>query len=65
MDTYSTDFWAFIIGGSVILNISSIQGLTLIGMSGATFISLSLLDQILSADFYQKFPNFFRDENWH
>ena len=26
---------------------------------------LSLLDQILSADIFQKFPNFFGGENWH
>ena len=29
--------------------------LTLIGMRGDTFISMSFLDQILSADFYQNF----------
>ena len=65
-----TDYWAFISGGSVILNISSIQNLPLIGMRGDTFISLFFLDQILLAEFlskisklfwkliYQKFPNF-------
>ena len=28
-----------------------------------TFTLMSLLDQILSADFFQKFPNSFRGEN--
>ena len=36
---------------------------TVIGMRGDTFISLFILDQILSAEFYQKFPNFFGGEN--
>ena len=42
--------------------------LTLFGMGRGEdiFISLSLLDQILSADFFfQKFPNFFGGENLH
>ena len=33
--------------------------LTLFGMEGDTFSPLSFLDQILSADFFQKFPIFF------
>ena len=37
--------------------------LTLFGTGGDTFIPLSFLDQILSADFFQKFPNFFGGEN--
>ena len=32
---------------------------------GDIFIPLSLLDQILSAEFFQKFPNFFGGENLH
>ena len=39
--------------------------LTLFCTGGDTFIPLSFLDQILSADFFQKFPNFFGGENWH
>ena len=39
--------------------------LTLYGMGHDIFIPLSLLDQILSVDFFQKFPNFFGGENWH
>ena len=30
-----------------------------------TFIPLFFLDQILSANFFQKFPNFFGGKNWH
>ena len=37
--------------------------LPLIGMRGDIFISLSFLDQILSAEFYHKFPNFLEGEN--
>ena len=46
---------------------STLMGLTLFGIctGGDTFIPLSFLDQILSADFLQKFPNFFGGENWH
>ena len=32
-------------------------------MSGDTFISLSALDQILLAVFYENFPTFFGGEN--
>ena len=39
--------------------------LTLFGTGEDIFIPLSLLDQILSADFFQKSPNFFRGENVH
>ena len=39
--------------------------LTLIGMRGDTFISLSFLDQILSADILSKLSKLFDDENWH
>ena len=39
--------------------------LTLIGMSGDTFISLRFLDQILSADFLLKIFKLFGGENWH
>ena len=39
--------------------------LTLIGMRGDTFISLSFLDQILSADFLSKLSKLFEGENWH
>ena len=39
--------------------------LTLFGTGGDTFIPLSFLDQILSADFFQKFPNFLGRENLH
>ena len=35
------------------------SSLTLIGMKGNTFISLSVLDQILFAVFYENFPTFF------
>ena len=37
--------------------------LTLFGMGGDTFIPLSFLDQILSAEFFQKFPDFIEGEN--
>jgi hypothetical protein len=37
--------------------------LTLIGMMGDTFISLSFLDQILSADFLSKLSKLFEGEN--
>ena len=37
--------------------------LTLIGMRGDTFISLSCLDQILSADFLSKLSKLFEGEN--
>ena len=37
--------------------------LTLIGMRGDTFISLSFLDQICQLNFYQKFQNCFGGEN--
>jgi hypothetical protein len=41
------------------------MGLTLFGIctGGDTFIPLSFLDQILSADFLQKFPKNFGGEN--
>ena len=38
--------------------------LTLIDMRGDTFISLSFLDQILSADFLSKLSKHFGGENW-
>ena len=38
--------------------------LTLSGMGEGIFTILNLLDQILSADFFQKFPYFFKGENW-
>ena len=37
--------------------------LTLIGLRGDTFISLSILDQILSAEFLSKISKFFASEN--
>ena len=40
-----------------------VLGLTLIGMRGDTFISLSFLDQILSADFLSKLSKLFEGEN--
>ena len=43
----------------MILTVSQDSPLTLFGTGGDTFIPLSLLDQILSADFFQKRPNFF------
>ena len=39
--------------------------LTLIGMMDGTFIALSFLDWILPAEFFQKFPKVFADENWY
>ena len=39
--------------------------LTLFGTGGETFITLFFLDQIVSADFFQKLSNFFGGENWH
>jgi hypothetical protein len=41
----------------------SLPVLTLIGMRGDTFISLSFFDQILSADFLSKLSKLFEDEN--
>ena len=42
------------------------MALTLSGTGQDISILLSLLDQILSADFFfQKFPNFFGGESWH
>ena len=49
----------------MILTASQDSPLTLFGTGGDTFIPLSLLDQILSADFFQKRPNFFGGENWN
>ena len=43
----------------------NISFLTLIGMRGDTFISLSFLDQILSADFLSKLSKLFEGENLH
>ena len=37
--------------------------LTLFGTGGDTFIPLSFLDQCLSSDFFQKFPNFSGGKN--
>ena len=39
------------------------NSLTLSGMGQGIFTSMSLLDQILSTDFFQKFPNSFGGEN--
>ena len=49
--------------GQYLTEKAAVHLLTLIGMMGDAFISLSFLDQILSADFYQNFPNFFGGEN--
>ena len=45
--------------------INPIVYFTLIGMRGDTFISLWLLDQILSVNLLSKMPNFLGGENWH
>ena len=46
--------------GQYLTEKAAVHLLTLIGMRGDAFISLSFLDQILSADFYQNFPNFLK-----
>ena len=38
---------------------------TLIGMRGDTFISLTFFDQILSAEFLSKISKLFEGKNWH
>ena len=51
--------------GNVFGNLFYAFELTLIGMSGYTFISLSFLDQILSGKFSSKNFKKFVGENWH
>ena len=48
----------------VLSHLEVATNLSLFG-TGDIFIPLSLLDQILSADFFSKFPNFFWGENLH
>ena len=60
-----SSFWEVQFRDCILRIVIKLWVLTLIGMRSDIFISLSFLDQILSADFLSKLSKLFEGENWH